>query len=201
MSITDKTRKVLWGRSGNRCATCKHELVVAGTWLDDDSVVGDECHIVSPEVNGPRHDSTYPREEIDAIDNLILLCRVHHKQVDDQVETFTTDILRQMKSNHEGWVREKLSATEHVKPVRIRPVKGQVPDTLKRLTTSPEVLNLALHSLASIEDHDEFRSREEADLVGSFFQELRDMRDLWDEMDASSQAEATYCFAQSFREP
>ncbi len=101
--MSDKTRKVLWGRSGNRCAICKNELVIDATTQDNESVVADECHIVSSRPNGPRHDPSFPSEKIDSYDNLMLLCRTHHKMVDDQAATFTTDILRQMKANHEVW--------------------------------------------------------------------------------------------------
>ena len=54
MPITDKTRKILWGRSGNRCAICKNELVIDATGQDAESVVAEECHIISPRQNGPR---------------------------------------------------------------------------------------------------------------------------------------------------
>ncbi len=40
--------------------------------------------------------------------NLILLCRNHHKVVDDQVNTFTVDKLKDLKSQHEKWVRQSL---------------------------------------------------------------------------------------------
>lgn len=85
MPISDKTRKILWGRSGNRCAFCRTCLVAEKTELDRESVVGDECHIHSPSPNGPRHEPTLSVEDFDTIDNLLLLCRVHHKMVDDQV--------------------------------------------------------------------------------------------------------------------
>ena len=39
MAITDRTRKVLLGRSGNRCAIGKNELVVDATSDDDESVI------------------------------------------------------------------------------------------------------------------------------------------------------------------
>jgi hypothetical protein len=200
MSILDKTRKILWAQSGNRCAICKEELVLLGTARDDRSVVGDECHIISREPNGPRHDPSYPVDKIETVENLILLCRVHHKQVDDQVEAFTIHILRQLKCDHERWVREKLSATEHIKPIRVRPMKGQVPDTLKRLTTSAEVLNLALNALGCTLDHDESRSPEEVSLVGEFLQEVRDLADLWHDMEPSNQVQARYDLARLFDE-
>src|SRR5205085_1467643 len=47
VAISDKTRKLLWGRSGNRCAICRRTLSVDGTVVDAEAVVGEECHIVS----------------------------------------------------------------------------------------------------------------------------------------------------------
>jgi len=75
---------------------------------DDESIVGDECHIVSSKPNGPRHDSDFPDSDLDDYSNLILLCRIHHKMVDDQFETYTSSILHQIKDNHENWVSEVL---------------------------------------------------------------------------------------------
>ena len=166
MAITNKTRKRLWGRSGNRCARCKHLVV------DDESVVGEECHIISPRSNGPRHDPSYPQEKLDSQENLILLCRVDHKIIDDQYESYTVDILRQMKATHEKWVSQKLVD----KPLKIRSLNP--PDYLKRLTTGKEVLNLVTHAYALKTRSDELKSQEEVDLVGSFLQNMRDLLDI-----------------------
>ena len=110
MAITNKTRKLLWGRSGSRCAFCRARLIMQATPQGGASIVGDECHVVSGRRDGPRYDPSLPSDEVDSYSNLILLCRVHHKMVDDQSETFTADILRQLKENHERWVRESLDA-------------------------------------------------------------------------------------------
>jgi hypothetical protein len=110
MTITDKTRKLLWGRSGSRCAFCRAKLILEDTPHDDESIVGDECHIISGKPDGPRYSPDFPGDELDSYPNLILLCRVHHKMVDDQSETFTADILRQLKENHERWVHDSLDA-------------------------------------------------------------------------------------------
>ncbi len=76
-------------------------------------------HIISPREKGPRHDPTYPQEKLDSDENLILLCRIHHKMVDDQEETYTRDILRQMKSNHGIWLTEKFTDKSHTpKPLK-----------------------------------------------------------------------------------
>ena len=63
MTISDKTRKLLWGRSGNRCAYCRQELVMPGK-TDNDSIVGDECHIIAKRETGPRNNSSVPDEEV-----------------------------------------------------------------------------------------------------------------------------------------
>lgn len=201
MSISDKTRKALWGRSGNRCAICKHELVVDATKQDDESVVGDECHIVSAREKGPRHDATYPQEKLDSYENLILLCRIHHKMVDDQEATYTTDILRQMKANHEIWVAEKLTDKPRIpKPLKFRRVKQNIPEFLSRLTTGKEVLDLVMGGYAFSMDHDELRSQEEVDLVGGFFNTVRDWGDLGDDLEPSDRVSTAYNLTQTLQE-
>ncbi len=172
MAITDKTRKRLWGRSGNRCARCRHELVEDATAVDDESVVGEECHVISPRFNGPRHDPSYPQEKLDSQENLILLCRVDHKIIDDQYGSYTVDILRQMKATHEEWVSQKLVD----KPLKIRSLNP--PDYLKRLTTGKEILNILTHAYALKTRSDELKSQEEVDLVDSFLQCMRDLLDI-----------------------
>ena len=137
--ITDKTRKVLWGRSGNCCAICRRELVIDATSADDASVVGEECHVISSRPNGPRHDPDFPIVLVDEPENLLLLCRVHHKMADDQCETYTVELLRKLKANHEAWVCSTLTGPETVPPVRLRRVKESVPSMLVRLCTGQDV--------------------------------------------------------------
>ena len=83
-------------------------LVLDAANLSDESIVGDECHIVSTQRIGPRYDSSFPKNNVDLCDNLILLCRLHHKQVDDQHATYTVESLHQIKADHENWVLERL---------------------------------------------------------------------------------------------
>ena len=199
-SISDKTRKILWGRSGNRCAICKHELVVDATGNDEEAVVGDECHIISPQPNGPRHDPSFPQEKIDSYENLILLCRIHHKMVDDQESTFTPNILRQMKSNHEVWISERLTDRQKPKPLKFRRIKQNIPSYLVRLTTGKEVLALASSAYAFSINHDELDSHEEVDIVGQFFQEVSDWGDINDELEPSVRVEVAYNLTQLLKE-
>lgn len=201
MAISNKTRKILWGRSGNRCAICKNEIVIDATVQDDESVVADECHIISSQTNGPRYDPSYPSEKLDSYENLILLCRTHHKMIDDQTSTFTAAILRQMKVNHEVWVTQKLTENQRKhRPIRFRRVKQNIPDFLFRLTTGKEILDLIMGAMAYAFDHDELKSQEEVELVGGFLQLAQDWGDLGDVLEAGGRVQTAYELTTSLQE-
>ncbi|MFI7003438.1 HNH endonuclease [Nocardia sp. NPDC050175] len=106
MTIEARDRKILWARSHNSCAICKQPLVVDATETDRESVVGDEAHIVAQSSGGPRA-SLIPTADLNKYENLILLCKVHHKQIDDQPGSYTAERLRQLKAEHERWAHEK----------------------------------------------------------------------------------------------
>ena len=111
MSVTLKTHKMLWGRSGMMCAfpDCKKELVSDESETDDSSLIGEEAHIVGKKDDSPRGKSDLPFEQRDKFDNLILLCSIHHKIVDDQENTYTVEILQNYKREHLNWVKNNLS--------------------------------------------------------------------------------------------
>jgi hypothetical protein len=198
MTISDRTRKILLGRSGNRCAICKCELLVNATPLDMESVTGDECHIVSAQENGPRYDPSYPQGELDLNENLILLCRIHHKMVDDQEKTYTTTILRQLKVNHEIWVSEKL--TDRLRPFRLRRIKEKIPEFLSRLITGKEILDVVIGSCAYSSNHDELKSQAEVDLIGSFLQDIHDWGEIGDDLEPKDRVIAAYGLTESLHE-
>ncbi len=192
MAITDKTRKILWGRSGNRCAICRHELVVDATIADNESVVGDECHIVSGQGEGPRYDKAFPSGQLDGPGNLILLCRVHHKMVDDQHETYTVDLLRTVKANHEKWVSSILTGQQATPPVRVRRIKENIPTHLLKLTSGRDVLEVVDRAYAFAFGHDELKSQVEVDLVSGFLQEAQDYGDLSGDLEAGDRVKAAF---------
>lgn len=121
MAISDKDRKLLWGRSHNRCAHCKQLLSVEERTDDRAAIVGDEAHIVSGAKTGPRSSSSV-KSGIDSYENLILLCKTDHKMVDDQPNEFTVDLLLEMKKSHESEMEEYFSSKRgwtSVPPVRV----------------------------------------------------------------------------------
>ena len=67
-----KDIKLLWGRSGNRCAICKIELSPDGSV----ETIGEIAHIVSQTKTGPRGNDPLPLQKRDDYSNLMLLVMV-----------------------------------------------------------------------------------------------------------------------------
>jgi hypothetical protein len=105
MAVSERTRKIIWVEAGGRCAICYRQVLTPATATDDPSIFGAEAHIVARSPGGPRagrsNDVT-----IDNHQNLILLCSEHHKQVDDQPDHFTVELLREIKQRH----RERIAS-------------------------------------------------------------------------------------------
>lgn len=95
---SEKTIKQLFALSGNRCAYPRCPLPIierTGT------VTGEICHIKANHAGGPRFDALQSDEDRNALANLILLCRHHHRVVDSEPDLYTVDALAEMKSTHE----------------------------------------------------------------------------------------------------
>jgi hypothetical protein len=129
VSISDRDRKILWARSGNKCAICRAPLVAEKTATDPAAIVGDEAHIVARSPGGPRSE-LLDECIIDAYENLILLCKVDHKVVDDQPGEYTKERLQEIKVRHEEWVMQTLGQENphlgaglwaRAAPIRLRP--------------------------------------------------------------------------------
>jgi hypothetical protein len=129
--------------------------------------------------NGPRHNPDFPAEQFDALDNFILLCATHHKMIDDQQETYTAEVVRSIKSNHESWVETKLRDD----PVRVRRIRQNIPRNLPRIKSGQELLAMATDSCAHYFKHDDDLSDAEAELVGRAAQEIADWIDLSSNME------------------
>jgi hypothetical protein len=192
MSITDRTRKILWGRSGNLCAYCRRVLVEDGDEISDESVVGDECHMIGEKPGAARGHLVGGRNDLDEYGNLVLLCKVHHKLVDDQPETYTVERLRVMKGAHELWVKETL-AKKH---------GGRQPHfaLLFRIQTGKELSNLFGTADAFLFDHDEPETEEEAKLIGGFLQNIQDWGDIWSDLESSQHVETRFSLTKDIKE-
>lgn len=170
MAITDKTRKTLWARSGNRCAMCRIELVAERNEHDKNLNIGDECHIISEQPNGPRYIANYGKD-FDNNDNLILLCKNHHRKIDELWETYTIDLLRTFKVNHENWIKkiiEEAKNKSNIKPQKLLP----------KLTNGKQIVDIIYDVHAFQLDHCELNSKEEVDFVSNFLQNIQNWREV-----------------------
>ncbi len=111
VAVSLKTHKMLWGRAASRCsvADCRRLLYREATESDSESLIGEACHIVAASPQGPRGDPLLPDDQMDEYQNLILLCAVHHKVVDDQPGKYSVQYLKEIKKSHEDWVMQSLS--------------------------------------------------------------------------------------------
>src|ERR1700730_6932395 len=111
--IPDRELKLLFLYSGNVCAfpACDKSLVEPGTLEDRPAVIGDTAHIVASSRQGPRGEDPLSDEDRDKYENLILLCTEHHTIVDTQLNTYSVAVLRQMKTDHERRIAQRLRPT------------------------------------------------------------------------------------------
>ncbi|MGB3906345.1 MAG: hypothetical protein WBB22_15655 [Anaerolineae bacterium] len=118
MGLSDRDRKILWARAGNRCSyrfkgeACSELLVFkdGGKYVN----IGVECHIVGEKQSAARYVEDYPASE--SYSNRILMCQNHHKLVDDDEDTYTAEVLEKMKRSHEEAI---LRATQNGEIERI----------------------------------------------------------------------------------
>ncbi len=112
--ISDPVKNHLWQNSAGRCAfpNCRMKVSIPGNALDTPATIGDIAHIYSYSDGGPRPNPDGFTKESNEYDNLLLLCKNHHRQVDVQSNTYTVTMLRQWKSELEHWVDEQLRLTE-----------------------------------------------------------------------------------------
>ncbi|MGI2124063.1 HNH endonuclease signature motif containing protein [Shewanella baltica] len=116
MGIKQKDIKILWGRSGNRCAICKTELTQDKSAVTSSFTLGEQAHIVGDQPGSARSNSPLTDEQRDSYHNLVLLCPTHHTEIDSNEDDWPVERLHQIKSEHELWVTETLSETiDHVR--------------------------------------------------------------------------------------
>jgi len=168
MAILDRTRKNLWAKSGNRCSICKTQLF-ANKENSEEFNIGEECHIISRKPIGPRHKPDL--DDYDIYDNLILLCRNHHREIDELTDTCTEELLRYIKLNHEKWVQTTLTnAINANKKIR--------PKFLTRIISGKELLNIVSNNYGYRTDYDEVENDEDIEYIAGVLQALIDYGDL-----------------------
>lgn len=191
MGITTKTRKILWAHSGNRCAICLCALIRYSTSTDNNSVVGEECHIVARKTTGPRGNSPLPIKKRDKPDNLILLCRNHHKIIDDHPNVYTVKVLKNLKATHEARIQDKLTPKKKS--------DSEIFFTF-RIDTGSQLWNSVVSCEAFSFENEQPKSKDEAILIGTFEQDIKDYSNLWNIIEGQHRLLAQLEFDNKIRE-
>jgi hypothetical protein len=135
--------------------------------------------------------------DLDGYENLILLCRRHHKVVDEQTGTYTVDLLRERKAAHEAWVQARLEsggeATGFTWELRRDPV-------LIPLQTGAEAIAVTSGAHLGSWESDEPRSPADGDQMAGFLAELEDWNMILDEMTGGERLRVGYQLSGRIRE-
>lgn len=120
--------------------------------------------------------------------------------VDDQPETYSANVLRRIKANHEKWVESKLREMPDGGQIRIRRIAENIPKTIPRIKNGQDLLALANGVYGHYFKHDDNLSGEETELVGMFIQELTDWVDCSADMEPLDRVRYTTRFQEMMNE-
>lgn len=114
-TISDKTIKLLYGKSGNRCAMYGCNNILVG---NNNENLGEICHINDLNPNQIRYDSRLSERYLNSEENLILLCSRCHTQIDakENANKYTVKYLKDMKCRHEKFVQEAMNKKTIIRP-------------------------------------------------------------------------------------
>jgi SMODS-associated and fused to various effectors sensor domain len=126
-SISDETTLRLWVQSGGRC-----EYHGCNEYLLEDELTtytlnfADRAHIVgaTTATASPRGNDPLPPTQRNEVENLMLLCRRHHRMIDRLIEEHTVDGLRRMKREHEERIRLATGLQDDASTTVVRAIGG-----------------------------------------------------------------------------
>ncbi len=172
MGLTDKTRKTLWAKSGNRCLLCRIELVQQQEDIIGNVIIGEECHIISASNSGPRGNADY-NGDFDGYNNMLLLCANDHKKIDELTNFYTVEKLILLKLNHEIWVKKTLENDVLAFANDRLNVKS-----LPKIKSGKQLVDIINGAHMFDFNHEELKTEQEANEIGGLFENLRDTGDI-----------------------
>ena len=108
------TRLKLWVKSAGRCEFngCNEPVWRNNLTLNDGNFA-DVVHIIAASEDGPRGSEESANQRI-KYSNLMLMCKRCHKEIDDNSETYSAEILREWKWKHEDRIEIQTSYPEDI---------------------------------------------------------------------------------------
>lgn len=108
--FTDRTKRILAERVGNRCSNPLCRKMTSGPSSDPNKAtnIGEAAHIAAASSGGKRYDSTMSSEERKSIDNGIWLCRTCARLIDTDEKKYTVSLLNEWKEAAESEARREV---------------------------------------------------------------------------------------------
>lgn len=134
--IPSKVKSELWFASHGRCAMCNKPLYRDGLTMQQVNL-SEYAHIIADSPNGPRGDEDLSPELAKEPNNLILLCKDHHKLIDDAggVKKYGVELLRTIKKDHEDRI-EYVTGISPEKRSLVVCYAPKIGDRIPSITTS-----------------------------------------------------------------
>lgn len=166
MPISQRTSKIVWGQCAAMCCICQKKLVIE---VDSGvtSLIGEVAHIVGEMRSAARGTSPLTLKERNDAENLLLLCRDHHKIIDDNPDSYSISYLHEIKTKHLNWIASSLakplawqSNISHLTYINVPRLCEQAERSGYQVDLSHYQPNQTLHSLGWSLNHvmSEFRT-------------------------------------------
>ena len=113
-TIPEHARLKLWVKAAGRCEFrgCNEPVWRNNLTLSDGNF-GEVAHIIGASEDGPRGNEESVDLRID-YSNLMLLCQRCHKEIDDDPDRYTTELLRRWKQEHEKRIEIQTNYPEEI---------------------------------------------------------------------------------------
>ena len=119
--ITEANKLILMGICGGKCEFRGCEKSIVEDMLSGDkSNLSNYAHIIASSEKGPRGDKILSPKLSNDEGNIMVLCRNHHKIIDDFPEKYTVDILKDMKNEHESYIQDLMSIHKEASVIGVK---------------------------------------------------------------------------------
>ncbi len=98
--IKPQTTARLYARAAGRCEFCNKDTL-AHSLTQQDGTFAEQAHIVAFKEDGPRGTEGHRPTDINALENLMLLCLECHELIDGRPQDYARSLLERLKREHE----------------------------------------------------------------------------------------------------
>jgi len=108
--LTPAQKWILLAKAGGQCEFKGCKKFLYEDYLTKENFnYGQYAHIIADSPKGPRGDDELSENLAKDLSNIMLLCPMHHKLIDTNVDNYPAEKLKLMKQEHEAHVRKMLS--------------------------------------------------------------------------------------------